>query len=138
MPLPRFHCRYGFNICLFENSLFDPSALKWYGISQPLNIYPIKGRAKITALLDSIVAGLVFMEYLPPLPNEQRGAGFFINRHDGYINGLFLYLSARRVGLKELWTLKWNMQFDTANKWTRAGGVQPEDWPEWMRNFKDY
>jgi hypothetical protein len=30
------------------------------------------------------------------------------------------------------------MQFDTANKWTRAGGVQPEDWPEWMRRFKDY
>ena len=27
---------------------------------------------------------------------------------------------------------------DTRNRWTRAGGVQPEDWPEWMRRFKDY
>jgi hypothetical protein len=22
--------------------------------------------------------------------------------------------------------------------WTKAGGVQPDDWPEWMRGFKDY
>jgi hypothetical protein len=22
--------------------------------------------------------------------------------------------------------------------WTKAGGVQPSAWPEWMRNFKDY
>jgi len=46
--------------------------------------------------------------------------------------------SAGRIGLKELWTLKWNMQFNTANEWTKAGCVQPEDWPEWMRNLKDY
>jgi hypothetical protein len=44
----------------------------------------------------------------------------------------------RKTGLKELWTLKWHLQFDTANAWTKAGGAQPEDWPEWMRSFKDY
>jgi hypothetical protein len=22
--------------------------------------------------------------------------------------------------------------------WTQAGGVMPENWPDWMRNFKDY
>ena len=27
---------------------------------------------------------------------------------------------------------------DTAGPWTMAGGVQPEDWPQWMRGFKDY
>lgn len=54
------------------------------------------------------------------------------------MNGLFLDWSVRKVGLKELWTLKWYKEFDTANEWTRAGGVQPEDWPEWMRGFKDY
>jgi hypothetical protein len=42
------------------------------------------------------------------------------------------------VGLKGLWTLKWSRDFDTAGRWTRAGGVQPEDWPDWMRRFKDY
>jgi hypothetical protein len=46
--------------------------------------------------------------------------------------------SARKVGLKELWTLKWHRQFNTANRWTKAGGVKPEDWPPWMRRFKDY
>jgi hypothetical protein len=54
------------------------------------------------------------------------------------VNGLFLDWSVRRVGLKELWTLKWNQSFNTANRWTLAGGVKPEDWPEWMMSFKDY
>lgn len=63
---------------------------------------------------------------------------FCINRHSGHVNGLFLDWSVRKIGLKELWTLKWNPQFNTADKWTRAGGVQPEDWPAWMRRFKDY
>jgi hypothetical protein len=44
----------------------------------------------------------------------------------------------RPVGLKELWTIKWHSDFDTAGPWTEAGGVQPEDWPQWMRSFKDY
>jgi prepilin-type N-terminal cleavage/methylation domain-containing protein/prepilin-type processing-associated H-X9-DG protein len=61
-----------------------------------------------------------------------------INRHDGYVNGLFFDWSVRKVGLKELWTLKWHRQYDTAGPWTKAGGVQPEDWPKWMRGFKDY
>jgi prepilin-type processing-associated H-X9-DG protein len=63
---------------------------------------------------------------------------FAINRHNEHVNGLFLDWSVRKVGIKELWTLKWHMEFNTANEWTRAGGVQPEDWPEWMRGFKDY
>ena len=61
-----------------------------------------------------------------------------INRHGGGINMVFVDSSVRRVGLKELWTLKWYPQYDTANRWTKAGGVQPEDWPQWMRGFKDY
>ena len=63
---------------------------------------------------------------------------FCIDRHSGGINSLFLDWSVRKVGLKELWTLKWDEDFDTAGPWTRAGGVLPEDWPEWMRKFKDY
>ncbi len=61
-----------------------------------------------------------------------------INRHHGGVNYLFLDWSVRKVGLKELWTLKWRKQFNTHGPWTKAGGVQPEDWPEWMRKFKDY
>jgi prepilin-type N-terminal cleavage/methylation domain-containing protein/prepilin-type processing-associated H-X9-DG protein len=61
-----------------------------------------------------------------------------INRHSGGINMLFMDWSVREVGLKELWTLRWHKQFNTAGPWTTAGGVEAEDWPEWMREFKDY
>jgi prepilin-type N-terminal cleavage/methylation domain-containing protein/prepilin-type processing-associated H-X9-DG protein len=63
---------------------------------------------------------------------------FCLNRHSGAVNCLFMDSSVRKVGLKELWTLKWHREFSTDNRWTKAGGVQPEDWPEWMRSFKDY
>jgi len=53
-----------------------------------------------------------------------------IDRHNGGINSLFLDFSVRKVGLKELWMLKWDKSFNTANYWTKAGGVLPEDWPK--------
>ncbi len=61
-----------------------------------------------------------------------------INRHNGFVNGVFVDFSSRKVGLKELWTLKWHREYDTAGPWTQAGLVQSSDWPEWMRRFKDY
>jgi len=61
-----------------------------------------------------------------------------INRHDGYVNGLLLDWSVRKVGLKEHWTFKWTRQYNTRGPWTKAGGAKPEDWPAWMRGFKDY
>ncbi len=63
---------------------------------------------------------------------------FCINRHDAFVNSLFLDWSVRKVGLKELWTLNWYSWFNARGPWTKAGGVQPEDWPQWMRGFKDY
>jgi prepilin-type N-terminal cleavage/methylation domain-containing protein/prepilin-type processing-associated H-X9-DG protein len=61
-----------------------------------------------------------------------------MNRHTGYVNYLFADLSLRKVGLKELWTFKWNRTFNTSNVWTKAGGVQYNDWPVWIRAFKEY
>jgi prepilin-type processing-associated H-X9-DG protein len=61
-----------------------------------------------------------------------------INRHDGAVNCLFVDGSVRKVGLKELWTLKWYQSFNTAGPWTKAGGALPMDWPAWIRPFKDY
>lgn len=63
---------------------------------------------------------------------------FCMNRHSGYVNAVFLNGTSRRVGLKELWTLKWSPHFRTNDVWTRAGGVQPDAWPVWMRRFKEY
>jgi prepilin-type N-terminal cleavage/methylation domain-containing protein len=74
--------------------------------------------------------------------NSMEAIGdFCVNRHDGFLNGLFLDFSVRKVGLKELWTLKWHRTFDTCELWTLCGGVEPSDWENkapWMKDFKDY
>ena len=53
-----------------------------------------------------------------------------INRHSGFVNSAFLDFSARKVGLKELWKLKWHRQFDV--------NYPPPPWPAWMQDFQDY
>jgi prepilin-type N-terminal cleavage/methylation domain-containing protein/prepilin-type processing-associated H-X9-DG protein len=79
----------------------------------------------------------------PPVPEASDTSSEFnlvcINRHSGFVNYVFADMSgSRKVGLKELWTLKWHRNFDTQNRWTTAGGVNPGDWPAWMRSFKDF
>jgi prepilin-type N-terminal cleavage/methylation domain-containing protein len=63
---------------------------------------------------------------------------YCMNRHDGFVNGLFMDWTVRKIGLKELWTFRWHREYNTSGPWTKAGSVMAEDWPEWMRNFKDY
>lgn len=69
--------------------------------------------------------------------NEEMNR-FCLNRHNKGSNMLFLDWSVRKVDTKELWILKWHRSYNTAGPWTRAGGVVPENWPQWMRSFKDY
>lgn len=57
---------------------------------------------------------------------------FCINRHDGYVNSAFLDFTVRRVGLKQLWKLKWHRTFDL------NGGPTKDEWPDWMKPFKEY
>ena len=126
-----------------------------YGLNEDVDrkIYNYHGRSRrlasratVPVLLDSIIVGGSPRRFDEP-PEYEGAIGpipfggmehFCINRHEGGINSLFLDWSVRKVGLKELWTLKWDTPFRTDGPWTKAGGVQPEDWPEWMRNFKDY
>jgi len=61
-----------------------------------------------------------------------------VNRHDGFINGLYMDWSTRKMALKQLWTFKWNREYNTQGIWTTAGGVRPTDWPPWMRRFKEH
>jgi len=63
---------------------------------------------------------------------------YCIDRHEGTNNAVMVDFSIRKVGLKELWTLKWHRQFDTTGPWTLAGGAMPDAWPEWMKNHKAY
>ncbi|MHC4170108.1 MAG: type II secretion system protein [Planctomycetota bacterium] len=63
---------------------------------------------------------------------------FAINRHPPGTNMLFMDFTVRKVGLKELWKLRWHRKYPINGPRTRAGGVQPSDWPDWMSSFKDY
>jgi prepilin-type processing-associated H-X9-DG protein len=134
-PSPPFHGSYGFNNWLFTG-FSDWRPLRY------LDIVSLRGKSNIPALLDSSMPfGRPQEDHRPPREETHFGTsfgGFCINRHDGYVNGLFLDWSVRKIGLKELWTLKWHSEYDTRGPWTKAGGVKPEDWPQWMRRFKDY
>ena len=61
---------------------------------------------------------------------------FCMNRHHGKTNGLFFDLSARKIGLKGLWRLKWHRKFDTSGRWTDDWSPPPV-WPEWMEKYDD-
>lgn len=142
-PPPRFRGSYGFNIWLFMPDFNTSVAVPVrFRLRQPgLDIFPIRGRARIPVLLDCTKPTARPDNFFEPPRNPGRGLGiapFCMNRHNGHVNGLFLDWSVRKIGLKELWTLEWSRQFDTAGLWTKAGYVQPEDWPQWMRGFKDY
>jgi prepilin-type N-terminal cleavage/methylation domain-containing protein/prepilin-type processing-associated H-X9-DG protein len=110
-----------------------PTAYNW---RQP----DARGGGNIPLFLDSRWPdGWMDHNQEPPAYEAQATfARFCINRHDGGVNGVFLDFSVRKIGLKELWTLKWHREFDTDGPWTVAGGAQPEDWPRWMSKFRDY
>ena len=69
-----------------------------------------------------------------------------LNRHNGYIGSLFLDNSARMVGLREMWTLKWHQEFNQSNELTLSGhGGNLETYNSvwesvapWMTKFKAY
>lgn len=102
----------------------------------------VKGADKIPVFLDCMYVAVNPIETdEPPAYDGDRSNQMqfsCINRHIGYVNVLFMDWSTRKVGLKELWTLKWHREYDTAGSWTIAGGAAPTDWPQWMRSFKDY
>ena len=140
---PSLRCSYGFNGRLVGWVSVDPITRKLRGP----NVFSLKGRAKFPVLLDCKRPYASASDHRGPPQTERMPFGwgsFCMNRHNGHVNSLFFDWSIRKVGLKELWTLKWysefaaGPEFDTAGPWTKAGGVRPEDWPEWMRRFKDY
>jgi len=147
-PGPPFRGSYGCNSWLFNGFCEHPTirrgSLGHVIMVNEVDVLSLRGPGRIPVLLDSTHPwGTPYVNITPPLNPEPMGnslgmAPLCINRHNGYVNGLFLDWSVRKVGLKELWTLKWYEEFDTANEWTKAGGVQPDSWPVWMRRFKDY
>jgi len=148
-PTPAFRGSYGLNRNLFGSL----SNLVFFGTRwrNETNTYTLARGANIPVLLDAVSPTVWMMTEKDPPPKSEPVVGIVvsllgglyhmdlsINRHDGTMNALFLDWSVRPVGLKELWTLKWHGNFNTAGPWTKAGGAKPEDWPPWMRKFKDH
>lgn len=65
--------------------------------------------------------------------NPQDIKVFCMNRHNQFLNGLFFDLSARKIGLKELWKLYWHRDWKDDLK---QYGMPI--WPYWMEKFKDF
>jgi prepilin-type N-terminal cleavage/methylation domain-containing protein len=144
-PAPRFVGSYGLNQSLFRPhfqsiSTFVPQS-EW---RRGANVFSLGNKANIPVILDSWSpwGGPSSANSAPPpplgVPCPDPLYGFCLRCHDDFVNGVFLDWSVRKIGLKELWKLKWFVDFDTNGPWTRAGGVKPDDWPTWMRGMKDY
>lgn len=133
---------YGANCWIYQTKTEiqgRPAAFHWG------TIINVRGVNNIPVFLDSMWRGggpfyrggnINSNRIIPPDYNGQwSGANaemrhFCIDRHKECINSVFMDWSVRKVGLKELWKLKWHRQFDSSG-W-------PGIWPEWMRQFKDY
>jgi prepilin-type N-terminal cleavage/methylation domain-containing protein len=142
-PAPAFRGSYGYNSWVFRGFCWPPRITRGRSFFLEPDFLSFKGRAEIPAVLDAAFLWGAPDNFDSPPPEEYLAGVFTIwtfcvNRHSGCLNGLFLDWSVRRVGLKELWTLRWYDQFDRAGRWTKAGGATPERWPKWMRKFKDY
>jgi prepilin-type N-terminal cleavage/methylation domain-containing protein len=99
----------------------------------------VKGAGIIPLIMDCAWAG-GFPEdtHEPPQYEGQIDLGmeeihrYCINRHDYSIDICFVDLSVKRVGLKQLWELKWHRLFNT-------NSIPPSyKWPKWMDDCRDY
>ena len=71
---------------------------------------------------------------------------FCVNRHNALVTAVFMDWSVRKVGLKELWTLKWHQNYETKGPYTIAyyfGDPRQcaDYWDEqapWMKNMPEY
>ncbi len=110
-----------------------------------------KGAAQVPVLMDSMYLNYYASSTAEPPSYDGDYSTpemhlICINRHTGYINAVFLDFSARKVGLKEIYTLKHSRTFDTCGPWTICGfGGNKQAcaaaWDEaapWMKDFPEY
>lgn len=101
----------------------------------------VRGASEIPLLSDCIFPSghPQRVDQPPDFPGQRDGSNdlrdWCIDRHDAYINVLFVdFNTVRKVGLKELWTLKWHRGFD-------LDAPRPILWDaqdHWMHKYKDY
>jgi prepilin-type processing-associated H-X9-DG protein len=124
---------YGFNVAIynapkdFTNLDGSPPEAYWRNVN-------VKRGSEIPVFGDcKWIGNFVTDKDSPPKFEDARYwslGDFCINRHGGNIMMSFLDGSGRKVGLKELWRLKWTREFDTT--------LPPPNWYPWMEGFKEY
>jgi prepilin-type N-terminal cleavage/methylation domain-containing protein len=131
---------YGINGWV-ENKQEEISGLEWMA---PLRWRSanVSGAGNIPLFLDApwIDCWPQHTDAPPPFDNYEWRQGsmmsrFCKNRHEGYINCLFLSFSVRKIGLKEMWKLKWHRTFDLDGGPTAA---EFDSQAPWMKEFKYY
>jgi prepilin-type N-terminal cleavage/methylation domain-containing protein len=136
---------YGLNIYVCNPSAATGRPMEWF-----FRRSNVKGGGEIPLLLDSMWIDVFPRPYEdPPLYDgecadvDTQGGGLTsmkkacVNRHDEYLNMVFLDYSVRKVGLKELWEVKWYRNW--IEDYRDAG--RPTAWNDpdhWMYNMKDY
>ena len=150
-----YYSSYGMNdwVC---NVAVPPKCTGWaegfdgaHGRGNLWNGFKNVKRANLVPLiLDSRSYGGIPKDTDGPPPHDDAGRSatpgymdiFCIDRHKRSIDSCFMDLSVRKLGLKELWTLKWHRTYNINNSYTMAGngGKAYTGWPEWMERFKDY
>lgn len=63
---------------------------------------------------------------------------FCMNRHNGYVSGVFLDFHASKIGLKELWDIQWSKEWFRRNDSDLTIDRSKPIWPEWMEMYKDF
>jgi len=99
--------------------------------------FEVKEAENVPVLMDcAYSSGLPLYQNPPPEYDGQTSSYtemqcmcfFCLNRHRGAVHGLFMDFSVRKVGLKELWNLRWHQNWN-------ADHAPPPEWPEWMKDF---
>jgi prepilin-type N-terminal cleavage/methylation domain-containing protein/prepilin-type processing-associated H-X9-DG protein len=133
---------YGFNEWLAD----PPLGASWWGLPQENAIRKItvSEAYNVPLVLDSVFVDTAVKHTDSPPSNIEHENDIYnaawysnamkfycIDRHNGGINGAFVDMTVRHVGLKELWRFKWHLNFIT-------NSVPPTGWPTWMDKYKDY
>ena len=131
---------YGLNFYAYDAPIIQPPIWE-YDTMNNWRTNNVNGANNIPLYFDSVwvSVGPVTDIDSPPLFEGDLPASWptndmkniCINRHIGAINMLFMDFSAREVGLKQLWGLKWHKTFDTNNQYRQQGAP----WPKWMAKY---
>ena len=104
-----------------------------------------KGAYNIPLVLDSVYVESAPFEYDSAPTNTEHEEDVYtarystnsmkfhcIDRHSGGINAAFVDMSARHVGIKQMWRLKWHANFNFTS------AQPPNAWPTWLDKYRDY